>query len=104
MELTDQPLGQFLIVTAFSVAWSLLTAALVTDYRSMLTRYAERCWRSYQSPWSRKAFLWTRSARRFYEDESRVRRLFRAVAAIGLGVGVVILVVEIAALVSGHVV
>src|SRR4051812_35828528 len=80
LELTDLPLGPFLIMTAFSTTWALLTAALVTDYRSVLTRYSHSCWLAYQSPRYRKILPWSR----LYGDETRVRQFTRVAAAIGL--------------------
>jgi hypothetical protein len=45
----------------------------------------------------------TGSARRFYADEAKVRRSFRATGVIGMAVGMFILGVEVAALVTGNV-
>jgi hypothetical protein len=103
MQLSDQTLFQFAVLTLSGIIWSVVTALLVTDYRGTLTSYTHRCWLTYQRPWYQRAFLWTASSRARYADENRLRRTFRIVAVIGLAMGVFVLSIEFSALVTGHV-
>jgi hypothetical protein len=103
MQLSDQTLFQFAVLTLSGIIWSVVTALLVTDYRGTLTSYTHRCWLTYQRPWYQRTFLRTASSRARYADENRLRRTFRIVAVIGLAVGVFVLSIEFSALVTGHV-
>jgi hypothetical protein len=103
MQLSDQTLLQFVVLTLCGIIWSVVTALLVTDYRGALTSYTHRCWLTYQRPRYQRIFLWTASSRARYADENRLRRTFRIVAAAGLAMGVLILSIEFSALVTGHV-
>jgi hypothetical protein len=103
MQLSDQTLFEFVVLSLSGIVWSVVTALLVTDYRGTLTSYAQRCWLIYQRPWYQRAFLRTASSRARHTDENRLRRTFRIVAVIGLAVGVFVLSIEFSALVTGHV-
>ncbi len=103
MQLSDQSLFEFAVLTLSGIVWSAVTALLVTDYRGTLTSYAHRCWLTYQRPWYQRTFLWTASSRARHADENRLRRTFRIVAVIGLAMGVFVLSIEFSALVTGHV-
>jgi hypothetical protein len=103
MQLSDQTLFEFAVLTLSGIVWSVVTALLVTDYRGTLTGYTHRCWLTYQRPWYQRTFLWTASSRARYADENRLRRTFRIVAVIGLAMGVLVLSIEFSALVMGHV-
>jgi hypothetical protein len=103
MQLSDQTLFQFAVLTLSGIIWSAVTALLVADYRGTLRSYTHRCWMTYQRPWYQRTFLWTASSRAHYADENRLRRTFRIVAIIGLAMGVFILSTEFSALVTGHV-
>lgn len=104
MQASDQTLGEFAVLTLAGLAVLVVAAILVLDYRGSLTSYAHSCWRFYQRPSYRRLFLWTSRSRAYYADEARVRRTLRLVAAGGLVMGVLILVVEFGALVTGHVI
>ena len=84
-------------MTTVGTAMLVYSALLVTNFRGFLTWYARRCWHWYQKPFL-GAF-----ARDFYADEDHVRRTFRRLSVLGLGMGVFFLFVEITALVTGHV-
>ena len=103
MQLSDQPLAQFAVLTLAGIVWSVVTALLVRDYRGVLTSYTHRCWQAYQRPWYQRTFLWTASSRAHHADENRLRRTFRIVAVLGLAMGVFVLSVEFSALATGHV-
>ena len=104
MEMSDQTLGEFAVLAVTGIAVSAVAAIMVTDYRGSLTRYAHSCWRFYQHRWYQRLFLWTSSSRAHFADEARVRRTLRVVAVLGLAVGVLVLVIESAALFTGHVI
>jgi hypothetical protein len=104
MQLSNQTLVEFAVLTLAGIVWSALTASLVTDYRGSLTRYAHSCWMFYQRPWYQRLFLWTSSSRARHADEARVRRDLRLVAVPGLAMGLFILSIEFTALITGHVI
>jgi multidrug efflux pump subunit AcrB len=104
MEMSDQTLAEFAVLAVTGIVVSAVAAIMVTDYRGSLTRYAHSCWRVYQRRWYRRLFLWTSSSRAHYTDEARVRRTLRLVAVPGLAMGVLFLVIEFAALFTGHVI
>ena len=104
MQLSDQTLVEFAVLTLTGIVVSAVAALLVTDYRGSLTSYAHRYWRFYQRPWYQRLFLWTSSSRARYADEARVRRTLRLAAVPGLAMGVFILSIEFSALVTGHVI
>ena len=103
MQLSDQTLFQFAVLTLSGIIWSAVTALLVTDYRGTLTGCTHRFRLTYQRRWYQRTFLWTASSRARYADENRLRRTLRIVAVTGLAVGVFILSIEFSALVTGHV-
>lgn len=103
MTLARQSWGEAAFLSAASLAWLTLTLSLVMDFRGFLTSYAHRCWEGYQTPGFQRMFLLNRGARRFYADEAKVRRSFRATGVVGVVVGMFILGVEVAALVTGSV-
>ena len=104
MEMSDQTLVEFAILAVTGIVLSAVAAIMVTDYRGSLTRCAHSCWRFYQRRWYQRLFLRTSWSRAYYADEARVRRVFRLVAVLGLAMGVLVLVIEFAALVTGHVI
>jgi hypothetical protein len=104
MEMSDQTLAEFAVLAVTGIVVSAVAAIMVTDYRGSLTRYAHSCWRLYQHRWYQRLFLWTSSSRAHFADEARVRRTLRVVAVPGLAVGVLVLVIESAALFTGHVI
>jgi hypothetical protein len=104
MQLSDQTLAEFAVLTLTGLAVSAVAALLVTDCRGTLTGYAHRCWRFYQRPWYQRLFLWTSSSRARYGDEARVRRTMRLTAVPGLAMGTFVLSIEFSALVTGHVI
>jgi hypothetical protein len=103
MQLSDQTLFQFAVLTLIGIIWSFVTALLVTDYRGVLTSYTHRCRLTYERQWYQRTFLWTASSRARYTDENRLRRTLRIVAVIGLAMGVFVLSIEFSALATGHV-
>ena len=103
MKMSDQTLAEFAVLTVAGIVVSAVAGIMVTDYRGSLTRYAHRCWRTYQHRWYQRLFLWTASSRAHYADEARVRRTLRLVAVPGLAIGLLVLAVEFAALFTGHV-
>jgi hypothetical protein len=103
MRLPDQTLVQFAVLTLAGVVWSVVTALLVRDHRGVLTSYTHKCWLTYQRPWYQRTFLWTASSRARSADEVRLRRTFRIVAVLGLGMGVLLLSLELSTLIGGHV-
>jgi multidrug efflux pump subunit AcrB len=103
MEMSDQTLAEFAVLAVTGIVVSAVAAIMVTDYRGSLTRYAHSCWRLYQRRWYQRLFLWTSSSRARYADETPVRRTLRLVAVLGLAMGVLVLAIEFAALVTGHV-
>jgi hypothetical protein len=104
MQLSDQTLGEFAVLMVTGVLVSVAAAIIVTDYRGFLTSYAHSCWRFYQRRWYKRLFLRTSWSRAYYADEAGVQRVFRLVAVPGLAMGVLVLVIEFAALVTGHVI
>jgi len=80
MQLSDQTLFEFAVLTLSGIVWSAVTALLVTDYRGTLTSYTHSCWLTYQRPWYQRTFLRTASSRARHADENRLRRTFRIVA------------------------
>jgi hypothetical protein len=98
MQMSDQTLGEFIVLTLAGIAMLAGSALLVTDYRGFLTSYARRCWRSYQGAPLRLFY------RDYYADEHGVRRSFRKISVAGLVMGAFFLSVELAALVTGHVI
>ena len=103
MEMSDETLAEFAVLAVTGTVVSAVAAIMATDYRGSLTRYAHSCWRLYQHRWYQRLFLWTSSSRARYADESAVRRTIRLVAVLGLAMGVLVLAIEFAALVTGHV-
>jgi len=103
MNFSDQPVAQFAVLTVAGSAVFVLTALLVTDYRGFLTWYAHRCWQKFQEPSNRKALVWTRWQRDNYADEHKVRGIARGLGSFGLAMGIFLLVIEVAAAVTGHV-
>jgi hypothetical protein len=104
MQLSDQTLAEFAVLTLTGIAVSVVAAILVTDYRGSLSSYARGCWRFYQRRWYQRLFVWTFRARAYYADEARIRRTLRLVAASGLAMGVFIISIEFGVLVTGHVI
>jgi hypothetical protein len=104
VQMLDQSLAEFVVLTVAGIVVSAVSAILVTDYRGLLTSYAHGCWRFYQRRWYRRLFLWTSSSRAHYADEAWVRRALRVPAFPGLAVGVFVVFIEFAALVTGHVI
>lgn len=104
MQLSDQTLGEFAVLTLTGLAVLVAVAILVTDYRGSLTSYAHSCWRFYQRPLYRRLFLWISRSLAYSADETRVRRTLRLVAVLGLAMGVLILSFEFGSLVTGHVI
>jgi hypothetical protein len=104
MQLPDQTLVEFAVLTVTGILVSAAAAIMVADYRGLLTSYAHRCWRFYQRRWYQRLFLWTASSRAHYAGEAWVRRTLRLVAVPGLAMGVLVLVIEFAALFTGHVI
>ncbi len=51
MQLSDQTLFEFAVLTLSGIVWLVVTALLVTDYRGTLTSCTHRCWLTYQRPW-----------------------------------------------------
>jgi hypothetical protein len=103
MGLEDQTLAEFAVLTVGGAVWLAFTAALVTNYRGFATRVAHGNWRYYQRRWVQRLFLWTRAMRARYADEAWIRRNLLITARIGLAVGVFVLMIELLALVTGHV-
>jgi hypothetical protein len=101
--LASQSPTEVAVLFLTGIIMSMVTAVLLTDYRNLLTKYAQQLVRSYQSPLYQKVFLWTKRQRTAVSDEGKVRTTIRAVAAVGSVFGIVIVVIEIAALVTGHV-
>jgi hypothetical protein len=102
MQPSGQPPAEFAVLTLTGLAVSVAAAILVTDYRGFLTSYARACWRFYQRPWYRRLFLWTSRSRAYYSDEARVQRTLRFVAVAGLVMGILLLSIEFAVLVTGQ--
>jgi hypothetical protein len=90
----------FSILTLISVALLAVTSALLTDYRGLLTKYSHRLFIEYQKPRYRRM-------RTFYGEswggEDKIRLVNRMAAALGAAMGIFTLVIEITALVTGHV-
>lgn len=103
MQLSDQTLVEFAVLTLIGITWSVVTALLVRDYRGALRSYTHRCWLTYQRPWYQRTFLWTASSRARRAEENRLWRTFRIVAVLGLAMGVFVLSIEFSALATGHV-
>jgi hypothetical protein len=70
MQLSDQTLVEFAVLTLTGIVWSVVTAMLVRDYRGALTSYTHRCWLTYQRPWYQRTFLRTASSRARHADET----------------------------------
>jgi hypothetical protein len=104
MQLSDQTLAEFAILSLAGIVMLAVMALLVADYRRLLTRYTHRCWLTYQRPWYQRIFLWTAASRARYGDEGRLRRTFRGVAVLGLAMGGFVLALEFIALATGHVI
>jgi hypothetical protein len=104
MQLSDQTLGEFAVLVVTGILLSVAAAIMVMDCRGFLTSYAHSCWRFYQRRWYRRLFLQTSSSRAYYAGEARLRRAFRLVAVPALAMGVLVLVIEFAALFTGHVI
>jgi hypothetical protein len=103
MTLGSQPVAQFAVLAVAGSAIFVLTAVLVTDFRGFLTWYTHRCWQKFQEPSYRKALAWTRWQRDSYADEHKVRGIARGVSGLGLVMGTFLLVIEVAAVATGHV-
>jgi hypothetical protein len=104
MQLSDQTLVEFAVLTLTGIVVSAVGALLVTDYRGFLTSYAHKCSRFYQRPWYSRLFLWTSSSRARHADEVRVRRDLRLAFVPWLPMGAFVLWIEFSALVAGHVI
>jgi hypothetical protein len=104
MQLQDQALAEFAILTCTGIVMLAVTGLLASDHRGSLTSYTHRCWQFYQRPWYRQMLLWNSPARALCADEDRLRRAFRVVAVSGLAIGMLILSAEFIALVTGHVI
>ncbi|HEY2577668.1 MAG TPA: hypothetical protein VGI74_15280 [Streptosporangiaceae bacterium] len=104
MEMSDQTLAEFAVLAVTGILVSAVAAIMVTDYRGSLARCARSCWRICQHRWYQRLFLWTSSSRAHFADETRVRRTLRLVAVPGLAIGVLVLAIELAALLTGRVI
>ena len=104
MQLQDQALAEFAVLTCTGIVMLAVTGLLASDHRGSLTSYTHRCWQFYQRPWYRQMLLWNSPARALCADEDRLRRAFRVVAVSGLAIGMLILSAEFIALVTGHVI
>jgi hypothetical protein len=103
MTFVNQPIWQFVILTACGLVAVGVGTALVVDYRGLLTRYAHSLWESYQRPWYQRLFVWTDKQRQRLADERRIRTWVRVPAGILCLMGFIFLFFEIGALATGHV-
>ncbi len=103
MTFENQPIPQFLLLTALGLIAICLGLALVTDYKGMLTRYAHRLSQSYQGGWYQKTFIWTNKQREHVKDEGLIRRGVRIPSFGLILIGVIFLAGELGALATGHV-
>jgi hypothetical protein len=104
MGLENQTLIEFVVLTLTGLAWSTFNVVLLTDYRGLLTSHVRRSLRYYRRRWVRRTFLWARADRARYTDEAWLRRHVRVGAWVGLVPGALVLLLELLALASGHVV
>jgi hypothetical protein len=103
MTFSDQPIPQFLLLTALGLLAVVLGVALVADYKGLTTRYAQRLSKSWQHPWYQKAFVWTDKRRRATTDVRQIRTWVRIPAGGLILIGLIFLAAEIGALATGHV-
>jgi len=83
---------------------SAATFMILANYRALADRFAHRQWLMYQRSRFLRASLITKSARKRALDESKIKRNVRIGAAFGVLMGLFFVVVELGALVSGHVI
>ena len=103
MTFSNQPIPQFLLLTALGLLAVGGGVAFVTDYKGLSTRYAHRLSEQYQRGWYQKVFVWTDRQRERIKDERLVRRRVRIPASGLIFIGLVFLAGEIGALATGHV-
>ncbi|MHB8220538.1 MAG: hypothetical protein ACYDHU_09510 [Acidimicrobiales bacterium] len=103
MTLDNQSIPELFILLTTGLALGAAGGVLVTNYRGILARYAHNPWKHYQRPCYQKLFLWTKEQRAHDADRSFIRNAIRipeaGMALMGLGV----VVLEVAARTSEHV-
>lgn len=104
MAIVNQSVSEVLILTALGVVISGLGAAALTDFHGFRSGYIRRMVKYYESPRHQKlALVWTQKQKARMTDEVHWRRALFFPAALSVVMGAGILLLEVAALASGHV-
>ena len=87
MTLENQSIPQFFLLLGLGLALVIIGVSFVADYRGLLTRYVHLLWRP-----------------DFFDNEARVRLAIRIPAGTAAVLGMLLVILQLAALASGHIV